>query len=176
MMMNWTMMMTWRTRTQVVALASHRSLPKTRNLATLKSIPIHSTIHQVMGLLNIEVIIIPTIRSPGVDPEVNLEADHLVDLAVLLPEVTEFILVTGLVPMTGAKMGTADQIMVHTTVMTMTDTTLVMTGIVMTDTMTSTEADIMTGVMAEDLMTGVDTGLHVRVLLIPDLMTTAQMI
>ena len=154
-MMNWTMMMTWRMRTQAAALASHRSFPKMRNLETLNSIPIHSAAHQVMGLLNIEVIIILTIRSPEVDPEVNLEADHLMDLAVLLPKVTEFILVTGLVPMTGAKIETTDQIVAHTTVMTKTDITPVMTGIVMTDTMTSTEADIMTGVMTGDMMTGV---------------------
>ena len=157
----------------MVALASHRSLPKTRNLEALKSILIHNAIHQVIGLLNIKVIIILTIRSPEVDPEVNLEADHLMDLIVLLPEVTELILATG--PMTGAKIETTDQIMAHTTVMTTTDTTPVMTGIVMTDTMTSTEADIMTGVMAENLMTGVDTGLHVEVLLISGLMVPAQM-
>ena len=54
-------------------------------------------------------------------------------LAVLLPEVTEFILATGLVLMTGAKMETADQIVAHTTVMTMTDTAPVMTGVMMTD-------------------------------------------
>ena len=107
------------------------------------------------GLLNIEVIIILTMRSPEVDPEVNPEADHLMDLAVLLPKVTEFILVTGLVPMTGAKIETTDQIVAHTTVMTKTDIAPVMTGIVMTDTMTSTEADIMTGVMTGDMMTGV---------------------
>ena len=153
-MMNWTMMTMWRMRTQAVALASHRSLSK----SLLKSILIHSAAHQVKGLLNIEVIIIPTIRSPKVDPEVNLEADHLVDLAVLLPEVTEFILVMGLILMTGAKIETADQIMAHTTVMTTTDTTPVTTGIMMTDTMTSTKVDIMTGVMTGDMTTGVDTG------------------
>ena len=124
-----------------------------------------------MDLLNIEVIIIPTIRSP----EVNLEADHLVDLAVLLPDVIEFILATELIQMTGAKIETADQIVAHTTVMTATDTAPVMTGIGMTDIMTSTEADIMAGVMTEDMMTGIDTGLHIGVLLIPGLMTTAQM-
>ena len=116
-----------------------------------------------------------TIRSPEVDPEVNLEADYLMDFAVLLPKVTEFILVTGLVLMTGAKIETMDQIMAHTTVMTTTDTAPVTTGIMMTDTMTSTEADIMTGVMTEDMMTGVDAHLHVGVLLIPGLMTSAQM-
>ena len=81
-----------------------------RNLETLKSILINSTTHQVMGLLNIRVIIILTIRSPEVDLEVNLGANHLVDLPVLLPEVTEFILVTGLILMTGAKIETTDQI------------------------------------------------------------------
>ena len=120
-----------------------------------------------MGLLNIEVIMIPTRRGPKADPEVNLEADHLMDLAVLLPLVTEFILVKGLVPMTGAKIETTDQIMAHTTVMTMTDTAPFMTGIMMTD--------IMTGVMTGHMMTGVDTGLHIGVLLIPGLMTTVQM-
>ena len=124
---------------KVAALASHRSLPEMRNLKTLKRILIHSATHQVMGLLNNEMIIILTIRSPEVDPEVNLEADHLVDLAVLLPKVTEFILATGLMLMTGAKIETTDQIMANTTVMTMTDTAPVTTGIVMTDTMTSTK-------------------------------------
>ena len=59
--------------------------------------------------------------------------------------------------------------------MTVTDTTPVMTGIMMTDTITSTEADILTGVMTRDMMTGVDTGLHIGVLLIPGLMTAVQM-
>ena len=97
------------------------------------------------------------------------------DLAVLLPKVTEFILMTGLLPMTGAKIETTDQIVAHTTVMTMTDTTPVMTAIMMTDTMTSIKADIMTGVVTGDMMTGVDTGIHIGVLLIPGLMTTIQM-
>ena len=41
--------------------------------------------------------------------------------------------------------------------------------------MTSTKADIMTRVMTEDMMSGVDTGLHIGVLLIPGLMTATQM-
>ena len=106
--------------------------------------------------------------SPEVDPEVNLEADHLMDLAVLLPKVTEFILVTGLIPMTGVKIENTDQIVAHTIVMT--GTIPVMTDIVMTSIMTSTAADMMTGVMTGSMMTEVDTGLHIGVLLI-DLQT-----
>ena len=48
----------------------------------------------------------PTIRNPEVDPEVNLEADHLMGPAVLLPQVTESILVTGLMLMTEVEIKT----------------------------------------------------------------------
>ena len=148
-------MMMWKLATQAVGLARHRSLPKTRNLEILKSILINSAAHQVMDPLNVEVVIILTTRSPEVDPEVNLEADHLIH------QVTGFTLATGLVPMTGVKIETTDQIMAHTIVMIATGTITVMTDIMMTDIMTSTTAGIMTGV----------TGLHIGVLLV-DLQTT----
>ena len=92
--------------TQAVGLARHRSLPKTRNLETLKSILINSTTRRVMGPLSIKVMVILTIQNPEVGPEGNLEADHLVGLAVLLPKVTESILVTGLMSMTGVEIRT----------------------------------------------------------------------
>ena len=57
----------------------------------------------------------------------------------------------------------------------MTGTIPVMTDIMMIDIMTSTEADIMTGATTGDMMTEVDTGLPVGVLLILDLMTAIQM-
>ena len=91
-----------------------------RVLETLKSILIHSAFHQVMDPHNNKVVIILTIRSPEVDPEVNLEADHLIGPAVLLVEGTEFILVTGLILMTGVEIETTEQIVAHTTVMTAT--------------------------------------------------------
>ena len=156
--------------TQVVGLARHRSLPKTRNLKTVKSILINSAACHRMDPLNIKVVITLTTRSPEADPEVNLEANHLVGLAVLLPRVTGFTLVTRLVPIIGVRIETTDQIVPHTIVMIVTGTITVMTGIVMTDIMTSTAADIMTGVMTGDMMTEVDTGLHIGVLLI-DLQT-----
>ena len=101
-------------------------------------------------------------------------------LAVLLSEMTEFIVVTGLIQMTGARIETADQIMAHTTVMTATGTIPVMTDTMMTGIMTSTTVDIMTWVMTGGMMTAVDTGLHAGVLLtdlqaIPGLMTIVQM-
>ena len=84
MMMNWTMMMMWKMMMQAVSLARHRSLPKMRNLETLKSILINSATHRVMDPLHIEVMVIPTTRNPEVDPELKLEADHLMGLAVFL--------------------------------------------------------------------------------------------
>ena len=93
---------------------------------------------------------------------------------VLLLEGTEFILVKGLVPTTGVEIETTEQIMAHTTVMTMTGTIQVMTDIMIIDIMTSTEANIMTGVMIGDMTTEVGTGLHVGVLFILDLTTTIQ--
>ena len=72
-------------------------------------------------------------------------------------------------------METTEQIVAHTTVMTMTGTIPVMTDIVMIDIMTSTKADIMTGATTGDMMTDVDTGLPIGVLLILDLMITIQM-
>ena len=133
-----------------------------------------------MDPLNIKVVITLTIRSPKADPEVNLEANHLMGLAVLLPGVTGFTLATGLMLMTGVRIETADQIMAHTIVMIVTGTITGMTGIVITDIMTSTAAGIMTGVKTKDMMTEVDTGLHLGVLLIDlqttlGLMTTVQM-
>ena len=110
-------------------------------------------------------MIILTTRSPEVDPEVILEADHLMGLAVLLPKVTEFILVIELISMTEARIETTDQIMVHATVITATGTIPIMTDTVMTGIMTSTVADIMTGVMTGGMMTEVDTCLHIGVLL-----------
>ena len=86
-------------------------------------------------------------------------------LAVLLPRVTGFTLVTGLMSMTGVRIETTNQIMAHTIVIT-TGTITVMTGIVMTDIMTSTTANIITGVMTGDMTTEVDTGLHTGVLLV----------
>ena len=117
-----------------------------------------------MDPLSIKVTVIPTIRNPEVDPEVNLEADHPMGLAVLLPEVTESTLATGLMPMTGVEIRTIGQIVAHIKVMIV----------------TSTAADIMTGVMSGGMTTEVDTGLHVGVLFIdlqtiPGLMTTIQM-
>ena len=85
--------------------------------------------------------------------------------AVLLTEVTEFILVTGPILMTGARIETADQSVVHTTVMTVISTIPVETDTMMTGIMTSTMADIMTGVMTGGMTTEVDTGLHTGVLL-----------
>ena len=151
-----------------------------RSLETLKSILINSAAHQVMDPLNIKLVIILTIISPEVDPGVNLEANHLMDLVALLSKVTEFILATELVPMTGVKIETADQIVAHIIVMIMTGTIPVTTNIMMTDIMTSNAADIMAGMMAGDIMTMVDTGLHVGILLIDlqtilGLMTTVQM-
>ena len=154
------MMIMWKLMMQAVDLARHRSLPKMRNLKTLKSILINSATHQGMDPLNIKVVIILTARSPKADPEVNLEANHLVGLAVLLPGATGFTLVTGLMPMMGVRTETTDQIVAHTIVIIMTGTITVMKGIIMTDIMTSTTVD-MTGDMTE-----VDTGPHVGVLLI----------
>ena len=166
--------------TQVVVLARLRSLPKTRNLETLKSILINSAAHQVMDPLSIKVMVIQTIRNQEVDPEVNLEADHLMGLAVLLPEVTESIPVTGLVLMTGVEIKTVGQIMAYITVMIMTGTVPAMTGTVMTDIMTSTAADTMTWVTTGGMTAEVGTGLPAGVLLIDlqtvsSLMTTVQM-
>ena len=140
----------------------------------------NSTMHQMTDPLNVKVIIIPTTRSPEVDPEVNLEADHLVDLAVLLPDVTEFILVTGLMSMTGVETRTIGWIVAHTIVMIVTDAVPVTTDIIMTDIMTSTVADIMTGVMTGGMVTEVGTGLQAGVLLVDlkailGLMTIVQM-
>ena len=57
--------------------------------------------------------------------------------------------------MTGVKIETTDQIVAHTIVMIATRTIPVMTDIVMTDIMTSTATDIMTGVTTGDMMTRV---------------------
>ena len=84
-MRSWTMMMMWKLMMQAVGLARTRSLPKTRNLETLKSILINSMTHQVIDPLNIKVVITPATRSPEADPEVNLEVNHLMGLAVVLP-------------------------------------------------------------------------------------------
>ena len=118
-----------------------------------------------MDPLSIEVMAILTIRNL----EVDLEADHLVDLAVLLPQVTESILVTGFMPTTGVEIKTIGQIMVHIIVMIVTGTVLAMADAVMTD-MTSVTANIMTWVMTGGMTTEVDTGLHVGILLV-DLQT-----
>ena len=171
-MINWTTMMMWKMMMKEVGLA--RSLPRMSSLETLKSIPINSATHWVMDPLSIKVMVILTIRNPEVDPEVNLEADHLMGLAVLLPKVTESILVTRV------EIKTIGHIMAHIIVMIMTGTIPAMTGTMMTDIITSTTADIMTGVTPGGMMTEVDTGLHVRVLLIDlqtvsGLMTVIQM-
>ena len=165
---------------RTVGLARNRILPKMRNLETLENLLINSATHQVMDPLSIKVMVIPTITNPEIDPEINLEADHLMGLAVLLPEVTESILVTGLMPMTGVDIKTIGQIMAHIIVMITTGTIPAMTGTMMTGIMTSTAADIMTGVTTGGMTTEVSTGLHVGVLLIdlqtvPGLMTAVQM-
>ena len=81
--------------------------------------------------LNVEVMIILTTRSPEEGPEVNLEADHLMGLAVLLPTVTEFILVKRLILLTGARIEITDQMMAHTIVLATTGTIPVMRDTVM---------------------------------------------
>ena len=151
-----------------------------RTLEILRSILINNTMHQLTYPLNIKVMIILTAKSPEVDPEVNLEANHHMDLAVLLPEVTEFILVTGPMSMTGVETRTIGQIVAHIIAMIMIGTLPVMTDIMMIDIMTSTMADIMTGVTTGGMMTEVDNGLHAGVLLVDlltvlGLMTIAQM-
>ena len=151
-----------------------------RNLRTLKTILISSVTHWVVDPLSIRMKITPITRNPEVDPEVNLEADHLMGLAVLLPKVTESTLGTGLVLMTGVEIKTIGQIVAHIIVMIVTGTILAMTGTVMTDIITSTLANTMTGVMTGCMTTEVDIGLHVGVLLIDSqiilgLMTTVQM-
>ena len=113
-------------------------------------------------------------RRPEVDPEVSLEVDHLMGLAVLFPQMTESILVTELILMTGVEIETVDQIVVHTIVMITTGTILAMTDI------TLVVADITTRVMVGGMMTEANTGLHIGVLLIdlqtiPGLMTIVQM-
>ena len=118
--------------------------------------------------------------SPEVDLEVNPEVDHLMGLAVLLPQVTESILVTELMLMTEVETETIDHIMVHIIVRIMTGTILAMTDTVMTDIMTLVMTDIMTRVMAGSMTTEAYTGLHIGVILIdlltvPDLMTIIQM-
>ena len=147
---------------QAVVPARHRSLPKMRNLKTLKSYLINSATHQVVDPLSIKMMVILITRNPEVDPEVNLEAG----LAVLLPKVRESILVTGLVLMTGVEIKTIGQIMAHIIVMITTGAIPATTGTMMTDIITSTLADTMTGFMTGGTMTEVDTGLHVGVLLI----------
>ena len=101
-------------------------------------------------------------------------------LAVPLPDVTESTLGTGLMPMTGVEIKTIGQIVAHIIVMIATGAIPAMTGTVMTDIITSTLADTMTGVTIRGMMTEVDIGLHVGVLLIDlqiilGLMTTIQM-
>ena len=67
------------------------------SLKTLRSLLINNTIFQVMDLLSIEVVANLTMANPEVDPEVSPKVDHPVCLAVLLPQVTESILVTELI-------------------------------------------------------------------------------
>ena len=116
-----------------------------------------------MDPLGIEVAANLTMRSPEVDPEGSLEVDHLMGLAVFLPQVAESILVTELILMTEVEIETVDQIVVPTIVRIMTGTILTMTDTVMTDITTSVMADIMTGVMVGGMMTEAGTGLHVGV-------------
>ena len=71
--------------------------------------------------------------------------------------------------MTEVRRGTADQIVVLTTVMTEKGTITVMTDTMVTGIMTLTKVGIMTEDMIGGMMTGVGTGPHVF------LMITAQM-
>ena len=116
-----------------------------------------------MDPLSIKVVAKPIMRIPEVDPEVSLEVDHLVGLAVLLPQVTESILATELILMTEVEIETIDQIVAHIIVRIMTGDILAMRDTVMTDIMTLVMADIMTGVVAGGMMTEADTGLHIGV-------------
>ena len=149
------------------------------SLETPRSLLIKSTICQVMDPLVIEVAVNPAMKSPEVDPEVSLKVDHLVGLAVLLPQVTESILVTELILMTEVRIETVDQILVPTIVRIMTSTILAMTDTVITDIMTLIMADIMTGVMEGGMTIEVNTGLYIGVPLVdlqtvPGLMSIIQ--
>ena len=53
------------------------SLPRMRNLETLRRLMMSNATHQVMGLLDIQVTAILIARSPEADPEVNLKVGHL---------------------------------------------------------------------------------------------------
>ena len=68
----------------------------------------------------------------------------------VLPRATGFTLATGLMPMTGVRIETADQFMAHSVVMIATGTVTVKADIMMTDIMTITTANIMTGVTSGD--------------------------
>ena len=77
-------------------------------------------------------VIILTIKSPEVDPEVCLKTDHLMDLVVSLLQVTE--------PMDeiGVEIGIIGLIVAHIIMMVMTDTISVMIGFMTTGFMTLT--------------------------------------
>ena len=59
---------------QAVTLFRLLSLPRMRNLETLRSLLMSNAAHQVMGPLDIQVTAILIARSPEVDPEVNLKS------------------------------------------------------------------------------------------------------
>ena len=123
-----------------------------------------NTAHQVIGPLGIQVAAILIARSPEMDPEVNPKVSHLMGPAAPLLMVTESVVMTESILVTGSMMETevetrtTDLIVDPTILRTTTSTIPTVTGTMMTDFLTLT-AGIIAGVTTGDMTIGVDTGL-----------------